>query len=71
LARWSISPTRRRTTGSQALRDLLAEFSETSDFIVIDKPGHDGYLMRLENLLAAMRLTGSGEGLDQQGRDAA
>ena len=46
-----------RATGSKAFRDTLAELAETNDFIVIDTPGHDGYLMRLAHSMADTLVT--------------
>lgn len=53
----SFSGTGDRAAGSKAFRDTVAELAQTNDFIVIDTPGHDGYLMRLAHSMADTLIT--------------
>jgi chromosome partitioning protein len=46
-----------RATGGQAFHDAVAELAESNDFIVIDTPGHDGYLTRLAHSIADTLVT--------------
>jgi len=46
-----------RATGSKAFSDTLADLAQTNDFIVIDTPGHDGYLTRLAHSMADTLVT--------------
>jgi len=46
-----------RATGSKAFSETLADLAQAHDFIVIDTPGHDGYLMRLAHAMADTLVT--------------
>ena len=46
-----------RATGSKAFRDTVADLADSNDFIVIDTPGHDGYLTRLAHAMADTLVT--------------
>jgi chromosome partitioning protein len=55
--RVNFPSTEDQAAGSKAFTDAVNELAQTSDFVVIDTPGHDSYLTRLAHMMADTLVT--------------